>query len=173
MILEEEKWTYDDAKKIWVAGPQTERIERRVMDPRFGGSPVPGQEEGESVIEMMAREGVMDPLRRVTPGMEWEQAPGSSVRGAGSALEMINSKMDYDERMELSPLNCPSWYVVEDCLHSVLAYEEFTDSGSEKDALKDPVDCDRYFVKSECAYVAADSKRVRMPGGGGKAGRVF
>lgn len=176
LLLEIEGWTYQPERKVWEATERTERIERRVMDARFGGTPVPSQEEGQTIIEMMSEDKTVDKQGRVMPAMLWEQAPASAVHGAGSALEMIVGKMDYQEDMPLSVLNCPSWYVVDDCHHSILAYEEFTDSGSQKDALKDPVDCDRYFIKSECGYIAPGSMRVKVPGAGSKgrtAGKVF
>jgi len=175
LLLEIEGWNYNEATKQWEATAQTERIERRVMDARFGGSPVPSQEEGGTIIEMLEEEGNVDKQGRVMPAMMWEQAPGSSLHGAGSALEMIVGLMDYEENQPLSVLNCPQWYVVDDCQHSILAYEEFTDSGSLKDALKDPVDCDRYFVKSDCGFVNPGSMRVKVPGGGKRPGvaKVF
>ena len=163
LILEAEGWRYDAEKKSW-DGKRAEKIERRGMDPRFGGSEVPSQDEGSSVIEMMAEPGHKDNLGRVMPPMEWEAAPAGAVHGDGSAIEMIASAMDYDEMEPVTAMNCPHWYVVEDCQQSVLAYQEFTDAGSGKCALKDIVDPDRYFAKSECGYVEPKAKQVR--GGG-------
>ncbi len=168
LILEIEGWSYDTEKKLWVQSDKTWKIQRRLMDPRFGGSPVPGQEEGTTAIEMMAEPNTRDTLGRVMPSMEWEQAPASAVHGAGSALDMIVTAMDYDEAAPLSLLNCPSWYVVEDCQHSILAYQEFSSAGTDKNALKDPVDCDRYFEKADCGYVGGNSMKMKRP-----AGRVF
>jgi hypothetical protein len=177
LILETEGWSYDPVKKLWVGNEKTWRVQRRVMDPRFGGSDVPSQEEGQTPIEMMAVgqplgslvydesvEAERDPLGRVMPAMEWEQAPASAVHGSGSAIEMINTAMDYNEQAELSVLNCPRWYVLEDCRQSILAYQEFSTAGTEKNALKDPVDCDRYFIKADCGYVGAGAMRVRRGG---------
>lgn len=163
MILEAEGWTWDGAKKKW-DGTKAEKIERRGMDPRFGGSEVPSQEEGQTIIEMMDEDGHKDSLGRTMPAMQWEAAPASSVHGDGSAIEMIVNAMDYDDQAPVSPINCPHWYVVEDCEQSILAYTEFTSASSSKCALKDIVDPDRYFIKSECGYVAPGSNRVR--GGG-------
>lgn len=176
LILETEGWSYDVEKKIWTANEKTWRIERRVMDPRFGGSEVPSQEEGKTPIEMMAEDDKRDPLGRVMPAMDWEQAPASAVHGAGSAIEMMNSALDYDEKSELTVLNCPTYYIVEDCQQSLLAYQEFSTAGTEKNALKDPIDVDRYFFKSDCGYVVAGSMRVKLPGGGrsgSRGGKVF
>ena len=163
LVLEAEGWVYDAEKKEW-NGKHAEKIERRGMDPRIGGSEVPSQDEGTTLIEMMAEPGNKDSLGRSVPAMEWEAAPSSSVHGDGSAIEMIVGAMDYDELQPISALNCPHWYIVEDCEHSILAAKEFTDVSSSRCALKDIVDPDRYFVKSECGYVEPQSKRVR--GGG-------
>jgi phage terminase large subunit-like protein len=168
LLLEQEGWSYDIAKKVWVKSDKTWSIERRVMDPRFGGSEVPSQEEGQTPIEMMDTAGDCDPLGRVMPAMAWEQAPASAVHGAGSALDMIVTAMDYNEQAEISVLNCPRWYVVDECQHSILAYQEFSSSGTEKNALKDPVDCDRYFIKADCGYVGATTMKMKRPNG-----RVF
>ncbi len=169
LILEAEGWTYDEKDKTWKHtagdyGAGVERVHRRVMDPRFAGSEVPSQEEGQTIIEMMAESGHKDPKGRVIPAMEWEAAPASSVHGAGSALEMIVDAMDYDEKAEISPLNCPHWYVVEDCEHSVVAYQEFSDAGTPKNALKDIIDPDRYFVKSDCDFVQPGSMKMKRGG---------
>lgn len=164
LILKTEGWSYDPEKKQWIAGPHTERIERRLMDPRFGGSEVPSQDEGQTPIEMMDEAGDKDTAGRVMPSMAWEAAPASAVHGVGSALDMIVTAMDYDETTEVTVLNCPRWYMVEGCEHSLLAYQEFSNAGTEKNALKDIVDCDRYFEKADCDYRAPGSMKVR--GGG-------
>lgn len=166
MLLEMEGWTYDSATELWVPGEKAWKIERRIMDPRFGGTPVPGQEEGTTAIEMMAETDTRDPLGRKMPGMDWEQGPASAVHGAGSATDMIVTAMDYNEHAPLSILNAPSWYVVDECQHSILAYQEFTNAGTEKNALKDPVDADRYFIKADCGYVGGTSMKVKRPSRG-------
>ncbi len=169
LILETEGWRYDTEKEIWVHdagdyGAGVERVHRRVMDPRFAGSEVPSQEEGQTIIEMLAEKGHRDSQGRIIPAMEWEAAPASAVLGAGSALEMIVDAMDYDEKADVTPFNCPHWYVVEDCEHSILAYTEFSTAGTPRNALKDVIDPDRYFIKSDCDYVEPNSMQVR--GGG-------
>ena len=93
--------------------------------------------------------------------MTWEAAPGGSV---ADRIEMIASLMDYDERAPVSVLNCPKWYAVEDCEQSIKSYQEYTGAGGEKDALKDPMDCDGYFVKDDCGYVAPQAMKIRRGG---------
>jgi hypothetical protein len=69
--------------------------------------------------------------------------------------------MDYDPKEPLSVLNQPRWFVVDDLRQTILAYREFTGLGSDKDALKDIIDPDRYMVKSGFSHVSTESMRVR------------
>lgn len=168
LILQAEGWVWDEVKRWWtgpkggegwrprfetdfpaVYPPGVERIQRRLIDPRGGTTGVVNQDEGTSVIDLMAtpiiKEGVCE-----VPGMLWEPAPSSGVReGAG----LIEDAMDWDETKPVSVENCPKWYVVEDCKQSILAYREFTGLGTQKDALKDIIDPDRYFIKSGYGHV--------------------
>ena len=64
-------------------------------------------------------------------------------------VQLLNAAMAYDIDQPLDITNCPRWYVVEDCLQTIRAYNEYTcrEEGtySQRDALKDIVDPDRYF----------------------------
>lgn len=161
LILEAEGWVWDEAEGRWVERPEhmgpVERIERRLMDPRMGGAEVPGENEGTSIIAMMGEEQVDARGRVIGPEMEFEPAPASGVE---ETVQMINERMDWNTEAPKTVLNCPRWYVVEDCRHSILAYREFTASGGEKDALKDIVDPDRYFVKADCEHVEPGSLKT-------------
>lgn len=160
LILELEGWRWDDARGAW-DDTHAEKIERRLIDPRMGGTEIPSADEGTSLIALMDEEQADEQERVVGPSMEWEKGPGGAIE---AGLEMIVSAMDYDELKPVDTTNCPKWYVVEDCEHSILAYQEYTGAGGEKDALKDIIDCDRYFEKGECTYVAPKARAVR--GGG-------
>jgi hypothetical protein len=160
LLLEAEGWRWDEVAGRW-DGTKALRIERRLMDPRMGGTEVPSEDSGTSLIELM-REVQKDAQgREVGPSMEWEAAPGSNV---GDTVEMIVNAMDFDETQPVNVMNCPKWYVLETCKQSIKSYQEFTNAGGEKDALKDPIDCDRYFVKDDCRYVAPGSMKVRRGG---------
>jgi hypothetical protein len=140
---------------------RAEKISRRLMDSRMGGSPVPTEEEGTSIIELMFEEH-RDARGRVTgPSMDFEPAPGSGLQ---ETIQLLAERFDWNENEPRTAVNCPKWYVLEDCAQSILAYEEYTGAGTDKDALKDIVDPDRYYVKAGCEHVAAGAMRVR--GGG-------
>jgi len=162
LILKAEGWVWDEEKKAW-DGSKAERIEARFMDPRMGGMEAPGEDEGTSIIALMADESVDAEGHVLAPAMEWIPAPGSRVE---ETVQMVVERMDYDEEAPVDVMNCPKWYVVaEDCQQTDLAYQEFTGQGTEKDALKDVIDPDRYFVKADAGYVE-DGRLVSRQGRG-------
>ena len=159
LILTLEGAVWDERTKAWDT-TKAEKIERRFMDPRFGGMEVPSEEEGTSIISLMADEQRDSSGSLAGPSMDIEPAPASRV---DETVQMINERMDWDETAPLSAMNCPTWYVVDDLLQSRLAYEQFTAAGTERDALKDIIDPDRYFVKADAGHISAE--RWQMRGG--------
>ncbi|RME72844.1 MAG: hypothetical protein D6781_01540 [Verrucomicrobia bacterium] len=160
LILTLEGWRWDAEAKRW-DGSAAERIEARVMDPRMGGAPAPKEDEGTSIIALM---GELQPAENGLvegPPMFFEKAPASRVE---ETIQMINSYMEYNPEEPITALNCPRWYVVaEDCQHSDLAYQVYTGAGTERDALKDVIDPDRYFVKSDFGWVGDGDLDARVP----------
>lgn len=141
---------------------RAEPILRRLIDPRLGGAAVPSQEQGTSIIDLMATP-VADGKGRVRwPAMYWEEAPAT---GVFEGVQLLNAAMAYDIDQPLDITNCPRWYVVEDCLQTIRAYNEYTcrEEGtySQRDALKDIVDPDRYFAKADIGYMEPDRFRSR------------
>lgn len=131
-----------------------EPIARRLIDPRLGGAAVPGQDQGTSIIDLMATAELDGKGRARWPAMYWEDAPATGVY---EGVQLLNAALAYDIDQPLDITNCPKWYVVDDCLQTIRAYNEYTcrEEGtySQKDALKDIVDPDRYFVKADLGYV--------------------
>ncbi len=149
MILEAEGWVWDEGMHTW-DGTHAEPIVRRIMDCRGGGSEVPSVEEGTSLIQLMADEQTDKDGHVIGPRMWWEPSAGGKVF---DGLQLLNNRFAYDTEQPVNVLNCPSWYVVEDCKQSIYAYREYTGIDGEKGALKDVVDPDRYFVKSNEGYI--------------------
>jgi hypothetical protein len=159
-ILEAEGWVWDEARKLW-DGAKAEKIATRLIDPRMGSQGMPGQDEGTSIIDLMA-EVMKDPNGHVTmPPMYWEEAPASGVQ---ESVQLLQSAMDYDQDAPVNVLNCPRWYHLDDLAQTQLAYQEFTGLGTQKDALKDIIDPDRYFIKADLGYMDPQARRVS--GGG-------
>jgi len=155
IILEQEGWRWDEAAKSW-DGTHAEPIELRVMDPRMGGDPAPAADEGTSIIALMGDEAVDSEGNVTGPEIEWIPAPpGVSGSRVLDTLQMIAEKLDWNDDEPVTVLNCPKWYVVEDCEQTLTAYAEYVGppESTEKDALKDVIDPDRYFVKTDVGFV--------------------
>jgi len=136
------------------------------MDSRFGADERHG--EGTSIFAMMEEENKWANGLVNTPPMYWNPARGggsrSGLKPTEVGIQIINEMMDYNEEKEVNAMNRPRWYVTENCQQSIYAYQEFTGIGTEKDALKDVVDPDRYLVCSDVYFL--DSSTLECLGGG-------
>jgi hypothetical protein len=157
LILEAEGAKWDPSVRKWNF-EKAERIERSIIDPTMGGAGVPGQDEGTSIVDLMATPVVDRDGQEIVPPMIWEEGIRRHVE---DSVQLIADAMDYDETRPVDATNCPRWYVVEDCKQSILAYQEFTGMGTAKDALKDIIDPDRYFITSGYGYVEPEMFRTR------------
>lgn len=166
-VLEAEGWVWNAAEKRW-DDTHAERIERRLIDPRMGGMVVPGGDESTSIIALMAEPTLDDDGHELLPSMDWEPAVAGGAQGGKTPVQvsiaMLNERLDYNTEAPLSPMNCPKWYIVDDLLQSDTAYKEFTGEGTDRDALKDVIDPDRYFVNTELRHY---DEAEFIPRGGG------
>lgn len=157
LALEGGRWLEKDRK--WDL-QHAEPIQQRLIDPRMGGMSTPGQEEGTSIIDLMT-DPIKDKDGNITaPAMYWDEAPDSHIQ---ETLQLMQDAMDYDTEAPVNVLNQPRWFIVDDLLQTDLAYREFTGLGSQKDALKDIIDPDRYFIKADLGFV--DQQMLRIRGG--------
>jgi hypothetical protein len=157
LILELEGWRFDEKTETW-DGSKSETILRRLIDPRMGDTQAPGKEEGTSIINLLAEETKNAAGAVTLPSMFFEEGPDSHVQ---QTVQMLNTAMGYKKNEPYSALNCPKWYIVDDLEQTHVCYEEFTGLGTLKDALKDIIDPDRYFIKSGYGYVSAEMFRPR------------
>lgn len=152
LMMELEGWRFEaDAQHDLWDGSKSETIQRRLIDPRLGGSGVPSQEEGTSIIDLLAME-TKDRHGRVTvPRFHVEPAPGRHV---AHGIQALQTAMEWDQSRPLNAYdNCPKWYIVDDLKQTEICYSEYTGLGTDKDALKDIIDPDRYFIESGYGYV--------------------
>ena len=168
LILESEGWVWDPEAQRW-NGDHAEPIELRVIDPRMGGTPAPSADRDTSIIQQMADEQIENNIVK-GPEMIWEKAVAGGAQGGVRPLEislqLMNEKFDYDEHQDITHENCPNWYVAENCKQSILAYKEFSGNCTDKCALKDVIDPDRYFVNSNLDYIDPNYKYYTPPRGG-------
>jgi hypothetical protein len=167
IILEAEGWTWDEARGLWAAADGTpytpeargaegvEEIYESFIDPRGGGSEVPSvDDEGSSIISMLEDEQRDEEGRVVGPSLIFYQAPGGGRAISNQqSLEILNEYFDYDTDKAVSAMNCPRMYVVDACEQTIYAWSEYTGIDGEKGALKDILDPDWYYVKTEPEYV--------------------
>jgi hypothetical protein len=167
LVLEEEGWLYDADKKVWRPGPAAIHVHRRLMDPSFGGTEVPSEEEGATPIELLEEKDQRDSAGRTVPPMYWEQAArGSSARASGGfkadRAQLLADWLDYDDSQPLSGANKPRLYIVANCLQTIEAFREYVAPpwSSSKNALCEPIDCAGYYAKSDLRYVDVTAVRV-------------
>lgn len=129
----------------------------RLIDPKAGGSPALSEAGGTTLIDLLAES--EDPT---DDGMAFIPAPGVPVDQRTSA---INSQLSYDATQELTAINEPSLYVVNDCTNLIYALSEHTGRDGQKGATKDPIDCLGMLLVSGLAFVGRGGFDSR--GGGG------
>ena len=155
LILGLEGAVWDEARGEWDMAAAEKVWHERFLDPRFAKSAVPGQEDGANIIDLFEEEQRDDRDRLVGPAMSFKAA--ACGRDIEDTIQMINNQLEWADSKPLTPLNCPKWYVVEDMHHTILAMKEWSPAASEKCALKDIVDCDRYLIKENPEYLPAGS----------------
>lgn len=159
IFLEAEGWVYDEETKSW-DGSKKEKIYERLIDPRMGGAAVPSAEEGTSIISLLEDE-QRDKHGNVTgPSLVFIPAPGGHI---DEGLQLINDYLDYDETSPLTSMNCPRYYISEECEQTIYAMQEYTGRDGLKGALKDVVDCDRYLFKA--GVLSLDGDLLSATGG--------
>lgn len=158
LIMELEGHVWHAGDKRWDSS-QAELIQRRLMDPRLGGQSVPNLDEGTSIIDLLATE-TTDGEGRTLPAQYWEEA---SACGVGEGVQLINMALAYDETKPVTIENCPKLYVVDDLEQLDLALAQYVapPTTSERNALKDPIDCLRYAHKDAFTHVEGELFRPK------------
>jgi len=160
VMLRAEGWEWNG--KEWQRGPQTEDIFERKMDPRMGETEVPSDQAGKTLIQYMAEE-QMDEHGNVTgPSLVFHPGDASTVE---NGLRAINAYLEGTMRKDqpITPLNCPSLYISEECEQTIFALEEYTGRDGMKGALKDVVDPLRMICRSAPEYL--DETSLEVTGG--------
>lgn len=156
LMLELEGWRWDSEKREW-DGSQSETIFRRLIDPRLGGQGVPSQQQGTSIIDLLGRETKDKDGKLLLPRFFIEEAPGRHV---AHGIQALQTAMEWDSARPLNAYdNCPKWYHVDDLKQTEICYGEYTGLGTDKDALKDIIDPDRYFIESGYGFVDTEMLR--------------
>ncbi len=124
----------------------------RYIDPRAGGTRAVTDDGGITLIEM---------LDDGENPMHFQPAAGIRIE---QGVAMINDGFAYDMNEPLSSLNKPKLYISEDCGNLIYCLKEWTGTGGDKGATKDPIDCLRYLMIMNPEFQGNDS--MKSWGGG-------
>lgn len=164
IILEAEGWVWSEEAGMFVPGPGgVETIMGSIMDPRGGGAAVPSAERQTSILQLLNEVQVDERGRVVGPCLNFREAAGLRV---GEGLDALREWMTYEEGRDIDALNCPLFYVVEDCEQSIYALKEYTGIDGEKGMLKDIIDPDRYFRTTPGLEFIGENDLGSVGGGG-------
>lgn len=116
-----------------------EPVQERYIDPRLGAAERQSAEGATTIISEL------DDV-----GMTFIPAPGVEIE---NGLQLINSLLSYDDKKPISALNGPKLYISDRCQNLVYSMQEYTARGGKDEATKDPIDCLRYLLVSNCEYI--------------------
>lgn len=162
IMLEAEGWRWLEQEGRWDS-THAETILDSVMDSRGGGAAVPSDTEATSILQLLNEAQVDEKGRIVGPPLYFREARGVRI---GEGLQQLNERLAYRVEEPVSPLNCPKFYVVEDCEQAIYAFREYTGLDGEKGNLKDVVDPARYFVTTPGLEYVAETALGSVGGGG-------
>lgn len=165
-ILEAEGAVYDHKEGKWDM-TNAEVIDRRWIDPRGGGREVPSVDEATSIIYKMQE--IQPAEGDLIEGPEMILYASFTGKGGlvNSGIQMINDLMDWNDKQPLSTMNCPKWYVVDDLYQTDMLYREWQDGMTERCALKDILDPDRYFIANDPQHYDEKDFETHTQGTGG------
>ena len=129
------------------------RIHDRRIDPRPAGTSVPSDEEARTYLDYL-----MEPVRG-TDGMVqlqgWDVAAGPDC-SIEEGKQWINNWLTqgWNPNEPVTPLNCPKFYVSEDCQNLIWSLRTWTGIDGLKGASKDPIDCLKGPAKMDIRWVA-------------------
>lgn len=151
IILETEGWQLKDG--LYVRTEQTWNVEDRWLDPRPSGTSVPSDEQGKTFLDWM-NEPLTDHTGKViAPELYFRAGVNCGIE---EAQQWVNDWIcgGWNPQEEVTPLNCPKWYISERCANTIFALKLWTGFDKEKGACKDPIDCLKGLSKTGIEYLA-------------------
>jgi hypothetical protein len=121
-----------------------EQVFQRYIDPRAGTQAVQAEEQGTSVIDMMAQDHPGCPAMVFVP---------SVAKGIDEGVALINSWLAWNPAEPMTALNQPQLYVSEHCRNLIWSLKEWTGLDGDKGASKDPIDCLRYLATEDPQHI--------------------
>lgn len=154
VILRGEGWLlHDDGRVEAPKGVKVETLFERHMDPRPAATTVPSDEQALTYLDYMLQPTMDRQGKVLVPGLPFEAAPACAIE---EGTQLINDWISagWDPTQPLTPMNCPQFYVSEECENVIFALRTWTGQDGEKGASKDPIDCLRGAAKRGIEFYA-------------------
>lgn len=151
LVLEMEGWEVSPAG-VWRPGPNAWTIHDRRIDPRPAGTSVPSDEEARTYLDHL-RDGIFDAAgNEIAPGLDVDAGPDCGIE---EGKQWVNNFLTegWNPEEPVTPMNCPRFYVSEECENLIWALKTWTGADGLKGACKDPIDCLKGFGKMGVEHV--------------------
>ena len=151
LILEIEGWKANK-DGVWEPGENAWGVFDRRLDPRPAQTNVPSDEEARTYLDFLG-----EPIRNaagivLVPGLDFAAGPDCSIEeGKQWVNNWLTSGWDPDK--ELTPLNCPKFFVCRDCENLIWSLRTWTGVDGLKGASKDPIDCLKSLAKMDIQHL--------------------
>jgi phage terminase large subunit-like protein len=150
-ILELIGWA-PNSEGVWVPGPNALNVRDYYMDPRPAGTSVPSDEDAETYLDHMAKPILNAHGQVLFPGFDFSAAPHCGIEDGKQLIGDLLTH-GWDPRADITPLNCPKFYVWHECENSIWALRTWTGADGEKGACKDPIDVLKGAAKLPVRYL--------------------
>lgn len=151
LILEQEGWQVGP-EGLYVRTAETWDVYDRFLDPRPSGTAVPSDEQGKTFLDWMNEPLLDGKGRQLAPALDFRAGVNCGIE---EAQQWVNDWIcgGWDPQAEVTPLNCPKWYISDRCVNTIFALKLWTGHDKEKGACKDPIDCLKGLSKTGIEYV--------------------
>ncbi len=155
LVYEIEGWVVGE-NGVWAPGPKAWTVVDRRIDPRPAGTAVPSDESARTYLDHLGDAIRSESGQVLVPGLDCTAAPHVGIE---EGTQLINDWLTrgWDTNQEVTPLNCPQFYVSAGCENLIWALKTYSGSDGEKGACKDPVDCLKAAAKLAVRHLAAGS----------------
>jgi len=151
LILSLEGWK-PNREGIYERTPETWDVYERYLDPRPAGTSIPSDAEGKTFLDWM-NEPLRDGIgRSLSPALDFRAGVNCGIE---EARQWVNDWIcgGWDANKEVTPMNCPKWYISDRCVNTIWSLRVWTGRDLEKGACKDPIDCMKGLSKTGIEYV--------------------
>lgn len=120
--------------------PDVWTVRDRRLDPRPAGTSVPSDEEARTFLDHLNDAIVSPDGTELVPGLDFAAGPDCGIE---EGKQWVNNFLTegWNPEQPITPLNCPKFYVLDECENLIWALKTWTGADGLKGACKDPIDC--------------------------------